>query len=137
MTINPEASILRVITIEDSLLIVDRIREIVQDVSGVAFLGNALNYASGIELIHDCLPDVIFVDIHLCGLDGKSGIDLLHSVRALHPEMLIIMLTNLTENKYRVLCQEGGADLFFDKSNDFDKIPDTLNQLILQKRSPG
>jgi DNA-binding response OmpR family regulator len=51
--------------------------------------------------------------------------------------MKIIMLTNLTDNRYRIMSRDAGADYFFDKSNDFDKIPDTLNQLIDGKRSGG
>jgi two-component system OmpR family response regulator len=128
------SQVLKIVTVEDSLIIVDRIAEMISDVPDVEFLGNARTIVAAVTLIADCKPHVVILDINLGDVDGKSGIDLLMIVRKMDPVMKIIMFTNLTGNHYRILCSEYGADYFFDKSNEFDKLLETLNQILVAKR---
>jgi DNA-binding NarL/FixJ family response regulator len=113
---------------------VDRIAEMISDVPGVEFLGNASTIIAAVTLVAERKPHVVILDINLGDVDGKSGIDLLMIIRKMDPVMKIIMFTNLTGSHYRTLCSEHGADYFFDKSNDFDKLPETLNQILAAKR---
>jgi DNA-binding NarL/FixJ family response regulator len=46
----------------------------------------------------------------------------------------IIMLTNYPYIQYRRRCLEAGADFFFDKSTEFDKIPRVFEEL---RQSPS
>jgi DNA-binding NarL/FixJ family response regulator len=127
------SALLKIITVEDSSLIVARVRELLSYNSGVEFLGNATTVSTAVALIEERRPDVVILDINLGSTEGSNGIDLLGILRKAYPAMKIIMLTNLTDNRYRVLCRDGGADYFFDKSNDFDKIPDALNRIVNEK----
>jgi DNA-binding NarL/FixJ family response regulator len=134
MTTKAISAVLKIVTVEDSAIIVDRIAEMISDVPDVEFLGNAKSILAAIALIAECRPHVVILDINLGSVDGRNGIDLLMIIRKIYPEMKIIMLTNLADDGYRTLCRDHGADYFFDKSNDFDKIPDTLNQILSMKR---
>jgi DNA-binding NarL/FixJ family response regulator len=124
------ASVLKVVTVEDSSVIVGRLKGMLSEVTGVEFLGNASTIPAALELIKISRPDVVILDINLQSEDRRNGIDLLTMIRPFYPALKVIMLTNLTDSRYRIMCQDAGADYFFDKSNDFDKITDTLNQLI-------
>jgi DNA-binding NarL/FixJ family response regulator len=124
------ASVLKVVTVEDSAVIVGRLKGMLCEVTGVEFMGNASTIPAALELISISRPHVLILDINLQSADRKNGIDLLTMIRPFYPEMKVIMLTNLTDNRYRIMCKDAGADYFFDKSNDFDKITDTLSQLI-------
>jgi DNA-binding NarL/FixJ family response regulator len=42
------------------------------------------------------------------------------------------MLTNFAHPQYRKKCEEAGADFFFDKSTEFDKLPQALEQVRQQ-----
>lgn len=127
-------AVLKIITVEDSLIIVSRVECMLSDIAGVKFLGNACNKNEALALIEAHQPDVVMVDVHLGCAEG-NGIDLLILIRKSYPAIKVIMLTNLTETRYRTLCLEAGADFFLDKSNDFDKIPETLAQILNLKRS--
>jgi hypothetical protein len=39
------------------------------------------------------------------------------------------MLTNYPYPQYRKKCKDAGADFFFDKSTEFDKITEVLKKL--------
>jgi DNA-binding NarL/FixJ family response regulator len=127
------SALLKIITVEDSSIIVARVRELLSYSNGLEFLGNATTVPTAVALIKERTPDVVILDINLGTRDGSNGIDLLSILRKTYPAMKIIMLTNLTDSRYRDLCRGNGADYFFDKSNDFDKIPDALNRIINEK----
>ncbi len=121
--------------VEDSSLIVDRVKGMLNEIAEIEFMGNANNIAGALDLIKRCSPDVVILDINLGERDGKNGINLLNIIRKVYHEMKIIMLTNFTAMQYRILCSDYGADYFLDKSNDFDKIPETLKEILDLKRT--
>lgn len=124
---------LKIITVEDSAIILSRMKSLLSDISGVDFLGNASTVPEALALIKTGRPDVAILDIHLGSPDG-NGIDLLLLIRRIYPTMIVIMLTNMTEPFYRTQCEKAGADFFLDKSNEFDRITDTLTRIIDLKR---
>lgn len=68
-------------------------------------------------------PDVVILDINM---PGGSGIEVLHDIKQLSPSPRVIMLTNYSQPQYRRKCLDAGADHFFDKSTEFEKIRDVL-----------
>lgn len=123
------STVLKIVTVEDSSIIVDRVKEMLSDIRDVSFIGNAATIPAAMELIRTHRPDAVILDINLRSVDGRNGIDLLAMIREKYPEIKVIMLTNLTDMRYRIICRDFGADYFFDKSNEFDKIPETLNRI--------
>jgi two-component system OmpR family response regulator len=45
--------------------------------------------------------------------------------------LLVVVLTNLSDSQYRRKCLDAGADFFFDKSSEFNKVIQVLNQYDL------
>lgn len=128
------APTLKVITVDDSPLIAERVKLLLSDLECVEFLGNAGNIVSAIELVKRKNPDVAVLDIHLGNIPSANGINLLKTLRKDYPNMIIIMLTNLSDPQYRTTCLNLGANYFFDKTNDFEKVPETL-KLIQQLKN--
>lgn len=124
---------LRVITVDDSPLILKRIEQLVDEIPGIELRGKAGTIADALALIDAEQPDVILLDIFLTNDKPKSGIDLLHIVTRMYPRIKIIMLTNLTDSSYRTMCKLSGAYMFLDKSNDFEKIPEILIEIRGQR----
>lgn len=122
-------SILKVITVDDSPVIAQRLKSLLSDLNEVELLGNAADIQSALTFIEEKQPHVVLLDIHLSHDKPRNGIDLLNALRKTYPVMKIIMLTNMSGDRYREICKSFGADYFFDKSADFDKIPDTLMQI--------
>jgi DNA-binding NarL/FixJ family response regulator len=122
-------SILKIITVDDSPIVAERLKTMLADMGNVRYLGNATNISSALHLINQHRPNVVILDIHLeDDMPAANGMNLLISLRNKYPDMIIIMLTNLAEDQYRNTCIALGADYFFDKSNDFDRIPETIRE---------
>jgi len=62
-------------------------------------------------------------------MPGGSGIDVLEQIKKESGDIVVIMLTNHPLAPLRKRCMELGADYFFDKSTEFDKVSDVLKQL--------
>ncbi|HRJ31090.1 MAG TPA: response regulator transcription factor [Cyclobacteriaceae bacterium] len=118
-------------TVDDSPYLVRRIHLLMNDIEGVDFLGNASTLPDALRLMDDLKPDVAIVDIQLDKKNpDENGISLLKTAKEMFPELTIIMLTNFSMAPYRKRCLQLGADFFFDKSVDFEKIPSVLKKLI-------
>jgi DNA-binding NarL/FixJ family response regulator len=117
-------SVLKVVTVEDSLIVAKRLESMLFDVTNLEFLGNAPGIPEALEIIGSKRPDVTILDLHL-GRDA-NGMELLPILKREYPLMKIIILTNLAYPSYQSTCLSLGADYFFDKSNDFDKLPEVL-----------
>lgn len=121
---------LKIITVDDSELIAERIGSHLVDDNHFLYLGNAINISSAHKLISIEAPDVAILDIHLTDDFPKAnGINLLVDLKKKYPKMIVIMLTNLSESHYRNNCINAGADYFFDKSVDFDKMLHVLKSI--------
>ena len=126
---------LKVVTVDDSPIIVNRLQQLLNEMDHVDLLGNAEDIQSALMIIEEQKPHVVLLDINLTGDKPRNGIDLLSVLRKTYPVMKIIMLTNLSGERYREICKSFGADYFFDKSEDFDRIPETLKEIALSARS--
>lgn len=121
---------LKILIVEDSPYIAARIRVLLSDEANHDFVGIARTVSRAMTLVSEKAPDVVMLDIHLePDGTGYNGMDLLKTLRSQFPDIVVMMLTNFSELQYRHKCMQLGAHYFFDKSNDFDKIPDTLKQL--------
>ena len=120
-------SSLKVVTVDDSPIIAERLQTILDQIEQVAFAGNATNIATALTLIEREHPHVVILDINLeADMPRLNGIDLLMMIRKRFIDVKIIMLTNLTDLQYRTTCLFLGADYFLDKSNEFEKIADIV-----------
>lgn len=112
-----------ILVVEDSLLIIERIVSMLSEVDNVKLIIHAASYRESIRMMNEVSADVVLLDLNL---PDKSGIELLQVIKATQPRMKVIVLTNHATDSYREMCTGMGADYFFDKSNDFDKIPDVI-----------
>src|SRR2546423_15276142 len=76
-----------------------------------------------IAAIEELKPDFVVLDI---SLPGGNGMQVLERIKTSNPALRVIMLTNFAFEQYRRRCAELGADYFFDKSNEFDKVLEVL-----------
>ena len=125
---------LKVVIVDDSPVIAERVQALLSDLGNVAFMGVARNTASALLLMNDHQPHVVILDIHLeDDAPWINGMDLITTIRKTYPQVTIMMLTNLAGPQYRIKALALGADYFFDKSNDFHKIPETLKEFRQSK----
>jgi DNA-binding NarL/FixJ family response regulator len=90
------------------------------------FVGEAADGLEAIAMIRTLNPDVVILDI--C-MPRFSGIEVLESLRASGNQAVVIMLTSFATPQHQKRCLEAGANYFFDKSSDFDRLGDVLTNL--------
>lgn len=112
-----------VLIVDDSLLIMERMISILEEIGHISFVVHAGSYREAVEVLNTLNPDMVLLDINL---PDKSGIELLRVIRERQMEVTILMITNHADDHYREICKKLGAGHFLDKSADIDLIPGVL-----------
>ena len=114
----------RVLVVDDSKVIRDRLRGILNDLPGATVVGEAEDGRQGVRMVEDLRPDVVILDIRMY---RGSGIDALERIKQMDPSPVVAILTNYPYSQYRERCAALGADYFFDKSTEFVRIAEALS----------
>ena len=112
-----------VLIVDDSTVMRGRLTSMLEDVPGVTVVGGAGTVKTAKAALRRLHPDVLVLDLHLP--DG-SGINLLRHLSGWARRPRMIVLTNLPDAQYRDACMEAGAELFLDKSTEFEKVAEAL-----------
>ena len=114
---------LKVYVVEDSPLIVERLREMLGAIDGTEIAGHASEPGAAIGAILAARPDIVVLDIKL---GDDSGFDVLRAVHDRAPAIDVYMLSNFATEPYRRLAERLGARGFFDKSTEFEHVRDVI-----------
>ncbi len=117
---------LKVFVADDSATVRERLVTMVLALPGIRVVGQARDGPEAVDAIHRTRPDVVILDIRM---PGRNGIDVLRWVKRMQPAPKVIMLTNYASQQYQRACELAGTDFFFDKSTEFDQIPQALEQV--------
>lgn len=117
---------MKVFIADDSKVLRDHLSEMLSDIEGIEIIGEAINTSDAIQNISKKLPDIAIVDIKM---PGKGGLHVLERIKHSHPDVTTIIFTNYPYHQYREKAYESGADYFFDKSGEMDKMLATLKLL--------
>lgn len=117
---------MKVLIVDDSSFIRERMISELLEIKGVEIVGEAEDGIEAKEAIFKLNPDLVTLDIRMPGL---NGIDVLRDIKASHPDVKVLILTKYPYPQYRRRCMEEGADFFFDKSSEFEKVIEVLKQL--------
>lgn len=79
-------------------------------------------------------PDLVIMDIDLkCDV---SGLDLTKVIKAEHPEIVVVILSQHDISEYRYAAQQNGADFFFSKNSSLESIFEYVDSIIERKQGP-
>jgi len=114
---------LTVYIVDDSPMMRERLMELMADLAGIEIVGQSGDPLEALDSIKKSHPDVVILDIRL---PRRSGIDVLKDIKKEPRAPTVIMITNYPYRQYRQGCLAAGADYFFSKIDEFEKIRDTL-----------
>lgn len=117
---------MRVYVVEDSLIVRERLLEMLAEIEEVDVVGTADNAADAVKGILHLMPDAAILDIKL---RNGSGIAVLEQIHRQAPAVATIMLTNYASAEHRQRCLNAGADYFFDKTEEFERVKGALKDL--------
>ena len=114
---------MNVLIADDSGAVRERLKILLAEVEAITMIREAENVQQAMEEIRQRLPDVIILDIRMP--DG-NGMDVLRQIEKRGRVPVVIMLTSYPHPQYRSRCLDAGADFFFDKTAEFEKVVEVL-----------
>lgn len=115
---------MKVLIADDSTLVRDRLATLISELKDVELVGQTSSAPETLEAIQRLRPDVVILDIRM---PGGNGIFVLEKIKARKAAPLVIMLTAFPYPQYRKKCLEAGAEYFFDKTTEFDRVAEVLD----------
>jgi two-component system chemotaxis response regulator CheY len=132
---NDGSDALRVLVVEDSPAVADRLKEVLRELPGVALVDTLNRESAAIEKIALGGIDVIILDLHLA---RGTGFGVLRSIKAAaqtNERPVAIIFTNYDLPEYRRQALALGAQHFLDKARDFERIPAVLSTIREQRHA--
>jgi DNA-binding NarL/FixJ family response regulator len=114
---------MKILLVDDSAPVRDSMKKLLSAIPHVEIIGEAENSCAALKLIKDLQPEVVILDIFL---KEGSGFDVLQKIKNRENSPIVIVLTNYAASPFRKKARQEGADFFFDKSTEFEKLVDLL-----------
>ena len=110
----------------DSEILRVRLIDMLSEIEGIEIVGQAQGSLEAIESIQELNPHVVILDIRMPRI---NGIKVLETIKKDGGSPTVIIFTNYPYPQYRKRCMDLGADFFFNKSTEFEKLVDTVKYL--------
>jgi DNA-binding NarL/FixJ family response regulator len=115
---------LRVLLVEDSPVLADRMRESLDTLEGVEVVGAVAEESAAVKLALEKSVDVIILDLQLRQGTGFGVVQRLGKRRP-----TIIVFTNYMLPEYQRLADQLGVEYFLNKSRDYERLPQLIQEL--------
>ena len=117
---------IKVSIVEDDKLILEAIRDLINETDGFNCSGYYGDCESAIEDMKNNRPDVMLMDIELPGISGIEGVK---KIKELYPKTDIIMLTVHEDLSLVFNALTAGAGGYLDKSASEEKIIESIKEI--------
>ena len=124
---------MRILIADDSPLILERLQEMLSDFKGAEIVAALKNGKDSLEFIRNLDPDLVILDINMPIL---TGLQVLESVKKESHKAIFIILTFYASKYFREKAISLGADYFFSKVDDFEKVSTVVGSLLALEDRP-
>lgn len=122
---------IKLFIVDDHYMVVEGIRSLLQNESGIEWLGHAMNAASCMAFLQQKqLPDVILMDINLPDI---SGIELCKEVKTKYPGIFIIGLSTFNQQSFIQKMMDNGASGYILKNATLEEIAEAIETVVKGK----
>jgi len=123
---------LRVLLVEDSKVLTERLTEAIKQIADVELVGTADTEAAAVAAVKKDTVDVIILDLHL---KQGTGFGVMRALAATQLKPRIVVLTNYDLPEYKNAAIALGASHFLDKARDYGRLPEILHEISQEHRS--
>jgi DNA-binding NarL/FixJ family response regulator len=117
---------LRVLLVEDSKVLTERLTEAIRQIPEVELIGTADTEAGALAAVKRDAVDVIILDLHL---KQGTGFGVMRALATTQLKPRIIVLTNYDLPEYKNAAIALGATHFLDKARDYGRLPEVLHEI--------
>lgn len=126
MTIMATTDCLRVLLVEDSTVLTERLAEAIGQIAGVELVATADTESTAVAAAKRENPDVIILDLHL---KKGTGFGVMRALAGGPNKPHIVVLTNYDLPEYKNAAMALGATHFLDKARDYGRLADVLQEI--------
>ncbi|MET3179731.1 UNVERIFIED_ORG: DNA-binding NarL/FixJ family response regulator [Variovorax guangxiensis] len=101
--------------VDDHAIFRSGLQRLMLDESDIRVAGQASNFAQALELLQQCRFNLVLLDINL---EGRSGLDLLASLRIRWPRLPVLVLSMYPETQYALVAIREGANGYVAKDSE-------------------
>jgi two-component system OmpR family response regulator len=115
---------LKVLLVEDSRMLAERLRESLDTLEDVEVVGSVADESAAVAAARDRQVDVIILDLQLREGTGFGVLERLGKTRP-----LVIVFTNYMLPEYKQLATALGVEYFLNKSLDYERLPQLIQEI--------
>jgi DNA-binding NarL/FixJ family response regulator len=124
----PSSPPLRVLIADDSAPVAEMLKELLHDPGRVEVVGSADSEETVLQEVRTCVPDVLILDLQLRTGTGTEVIRAIRADAAL-AALKILVTSNHVSPQLRAGCLELGADGYFDKVKELQRLVEAVSRL--------
>lgn len=114
---------IRLVLVDDHAVVREGLRMILNLDDGLEVIGQASNGQEGVEEVKRLRPDVVLMDLKMPVMDGVSAI---REIKSTFPDMELIALTSVLEDKLVIDAVEAGAAGYLLKEGDSEMLIEAI-----------
>ena len=124
---------IRVVVAEDNFLVREAVTRLLESVDDLEVAGVCDDYDSLLAMVDDVSPDVVLTDIRMPPTGTDEGIRAAKAIRAEHPEVGVVVLSQFADEEYAYDLLKDGAEglgyLLKERVADVDEVVRALNEV--------
>jgi DNA-binding NarL/FixJ family response regulator len=109
----------RIVLADDHILVRQGLRRILEEMADLEVIGEAGDGLELLKLLQEIAPQMILLDISMPNL---RGIEAIHEIKAVHPEVKILILTMHKDREYLYQAVSAGANGYLLKEDAYAEL---------------
>ena len=122
---------IQVAIVDDHQIVRTGFRELLSEDSKIRIAFEASSGAEALDKLRTAQCDVLLLDI---SLPGKSGVDVLRTVRQRHPDIKVLILSGFPEESYALAMIRNGANGYLCKDCDREELLRAIHMVSTGRR---
>ena len=123
---------MRVLIADDSVFIRERLQEMLSQQRQAEIVAFVQNGHDALAALRALQPDLAILDIRMPGL---TGLEVINEYRKEYDTVKFVVLTFYSSGLFRERAFGAGADYFFSKVDDFEKVAEVVSELIMKQET--
>lgn len=122
---------IQVVLCDDHAVVRRGIRDTLAEAADIEVTGEAASYAELRDILRTASCDVLLLDLNM---PGRSGLEVLTSVRETHADIRVLIVSMYPEDQYAVRCLRAGAQGYANKAADPLELITAVRTLMLGRK---
>ncbi|MBX9835715.1 MAG: response regulator transcription factor [Burkholderiaceae bacterium] len=122
---------IQVVLCDDHAVVRRGIRDTLVEAPDIEVTGEAASYAELRDILRTANCDVLLLDLNM---PGRSGLEVLASVRETHAAIRVLIVSMYPEDQYAVRCLRAGAQGYANKASDPLELITAVRTLMLGRK---